>query len=97
SGQRAGGQQERQQPRQAQAPGDVEGAHRAAPRPAAGSSQPCIFIHAAKASNQPVLVVGLGYMPKPGPPCSESWNPNGRPAACRLSTWPKPQPPNRPT
>ena len=34
------------------------------------SSQPCIFIQLAKASNQPVLVVGFGYMPKPCPPCS---------------------------
>ena len=47
----------------------------------ARSSQPCIFIQLAKASNQPVLVVGFAYMPKPCPPCSYRWNSTGRRAA----------------
>jgi hypothetical protein len=35
-----------------------------------GLAIPCIVSQLAKASNQPVLVVSLGYMPKPWPPCS---------------------------
>ena len=31
---------------------------------------PCIVSQLTKALNQPVLVVSLGYMPKPWPPCS---------------------------
>src|SRR4051812_2168417 len=37
---------------------------------AAGFSMPCIPIQRTKASNQPVLVVSFGYIPKPWPPCS---------------------------
>ena len=37
---------------------------------AAGFSIPCIPIQRTKASNQPVLVVSFGYIPKPCPPCS---------------------------
>jgi hypothetical protein len=33
-------------------------------------SMPCMPSQRAKASNQPVLVVSFGYMPKPCPPCS---------------------------
>ena len=32
--------------------------------------KPFMVSHEAKASNQPVLVVVLGYMPNPCPPCS---------------------------
>lgn len=35
-----------------------------------GFSIPCMVSQLTKASNQPVLVVSLGYMPKPWPPCS---------------------------
>ena len=37
---------------------------------AAGFSMPCMPIQRTKASNQPVLVVSFGYIPKPWPPCS---------------------------
>ncbi len=37
---------------------------------ALGLSIPCIVSQLTKALNQPVLVVSLGYMPKPCPPCS---------------------------
>ena len=37
---------------------------------AAGFIMPCIPIQRTKASNQPVLVVSFGYIPKPWPPCS---------------------------
>ena|SRR6478672_1557157 len=33
-------------------------------------SMPCIPSQRTKASNQPVLVVSFGYIPKPWPPCS---------------------------
>jgi iron complex outermembrane receptor protein len=33
-------------------------------------SSPCMVIQLTKASNQPVLVVSFGYIPKPCPPCS---------------------------
>lgn len=36
----------------------------------AAVSSPCMVIQLTKASNQPVLVVSFGYMPKPCPPCS---------------------------
>ena len=35
-----------------------------------GFSMPCIPSQRTKASNQPVLVVSFGYIPKPWPPCS---------------------------
>lgn len=35
-----------------------------------GLSMPCIPSQRTKASNQPVLVVSFGYIPKPWPPCS---------------------------
>lgn len=38
--------------------------------PAAYFTMPCMRIQLTKASNQPVLVVVFGYMPKPCPPCS---------------------------
>ena len=46
------------------------GAQMARALSAAGFSIPCIPIQRTKASNQPVLVVSFGYIPKPWPPCS---------------------------
>src|SRR3954463_7410465 len=61
----------------------------------AGFSMPCIPIQRTKASNQPVLVVSFGYMPKPCPPCSYRWNSTGRFAALQLSISPVPPLPNK--
>jgi hypothetical protein len=36
----------------------------------ADACMPCIPSQRTKASNQPVLVVSFGYIPKPCPPCS---------------------------
>jgi len=47
-------------------------------------SQPCMLSHRVNSSNHPVLVVSLGYMPKPWPPCSKRWNSTGLFAVLQL-------------